>query len=210
MPKHVDHDAKRHELIIEALNIVASEGYEATSMRRIAAAAGCTTGTLTHYFPNRQAIMVAILRYVHESAATRMKTCDDKSATPRDRLMAILREALPISQDSYREWRVWLAFWGAGNMNKALVTEHQARYQEWHRLLENVVTLVMSKQAGGNPKMVALHLITLVDGFGIQIAMTGGFENAIAKTLTRDCLSIMQNVITEAVSTDREFGAPGA
>ncbi|MEN8723336.1 MAG: TetR/AcrR family transcriptional regulator [Alphaproteobacteria bacterium] len=210
MPKFVNHEEKRRELIIEAMNLVASEGYEATSMRRIAGAAGCTTGTLTHYFPDRASILIAMLRYVHEQATKRMQDCLDDEAAPKEQLTAVLREALPLRPESYREWRVWLAFWGAGNTNRKLVAEHQARYQEWHRLLEQLVTTVMSKQSGGNPKTVALHLIALVDGFGIQIAMTGGFENAIAKTLTRDCLSIMQNVIADSVSPGREFGAPGA
>ncbi len=210
MPKYVNHDEKRRELIIEAMNLVASEGYEATSMRRIAAAAGCTTGTLTHYFPDRAAILMAMLRHIREQATSRMRECINTDDSARDQLMAVLRAALPLSQESYREWRVWLAFWGVGSANRKLVAEHQARYQEWHRLLEHLVTNVMPKQADGNPKTVALHLISLVDGFGIQIAMTGGYENAIAKTLTRDCLTIMNNVIAESVSPEREFGAPGA
>ncbi|MGH3177968.1 MAG: TetR/AcrR family transcriptional regulator, partial [Streptosporangiaceae bacterium] len=50
MPKVVDHAARRAELVDAAWRVIAEEGLEAATMRRIAEAAGCTTGRVTHYF----------------------------------------------------------------------------------------------------------------------------------------------------------------
>ena len=42
-------------------------------MRRIAEAAGCTTGLVTHYFASKDEILVAALRPSHEAAGARMR-----------------------------------------------------------------------------------------------------------------------------------------
>src|SRR5580692_1468139 len=72
MPKVVDHDARRAELVDAAWRVIAAEGLEAATMRRIAQAAGCTTGRVTHYFYSKDDMLVAALREVHRRAAERM------------------------------------------------------------------------------------------------------------------------------------------
>ena len=50
MPKIVDHDARREELLDPCLALFATKGFHAISMREIARHLGVTTGTLYHYF----------------------------------------------------------------------------------------------------------------------------------------------------------------
>ncbi|MCA3701097.1 MAG: TetR family transcriptional regulator, partial [Brevundimonas sp.] len=47
MPRLVDHDARKRELLDASLALVASEGIEAATLRRLARAADCTTGAIT-------------------------------------------------------------------------------------------------------------------------------------------------------------------
>lgn len=54
MPKIVNHDAYRLEMLNQALNLFAQHGYAETSMRQIAKALDVSTGTLYHYFPNKE------------------------------------------------------------------------------------------------------------------------------------------------------------
>lgn len=57
MPKIVDHDAYRDEILEKCFNIFAKNGYDKSTMRNIAKEIGVSTGTLYHYFPNKLALI---------------------------------------------------------------------------------------------------------------------------------------------------------
>jgi len=73
MPKIVDHDAQRAELLDGAFEFFADTGYRATSMRTLAAGLGVSTGTLYHYFGSKEAIF--------EKMVVRMSQRDVSAAT---------------------------------------------------------------------------------------------------------------------------------
>jgi AcrR family transcriptional regulator len=56
MPRAVDHDAMRTRLLTVAAEVFAARGYAATGMRDLAAAAGVSTGSLYHYFPDKRSL----------------------------------------------------------------------------------------------------------------------------------------------------------
>lgn len=56
MPKIVDHDQYRSELLEKSFDLFASKGYGSITMREIAQGIGVSTGTLYHYFPSKQAL----------------------------------------------------------------------------------------------------------------------------------------------------------
>jgi AcrR family transcriptional regulator len=55
MPKIVDHDQYRKELLHKSFDLFAENGYSIT-MRQIAQGLGVSTGTLYHYFPSKEAL----------------------------------------------------------------------------------------------------------------------------------------------------------
>ena len=61
MPKIVDHDQYRAELLEAATGVFAQRGYSSISMREIATELGVSTGTLYHYFPNKEALFRAVM-----------------------------------------------------------------------------------------------------------------------------------------------------
>lgn len=54
MPKVVDHDQYRRELLQQCFDLFADQGYAALTMRQIAQALGVSTGTLYHYFSSKE------------------------------------------------------------------------------------------------------------------------------------------------------------
>lgn len=64
MPKIVDHDARREELLEPCLELFASHGFHAISMREIARRLGVTTGTLYHYFEGKQTIFEQMIERI--------------------------------------------------------------------------------------------------------------------------------------------------
>ena len=55
MPKIVDHDKRRSDLLDHAFSLFANNGYHGVSVRQIAKSVGMTTGMLYHYFPSKPA-----------------------------------------------------------------------------------------------------------------------------------------------------------
>ena len=56
MPKIVDRERYRNELLDRCFSLFTDPGYAAISMRQIAERLGVSTGTLYHYFDSKQAI----------------------------------------------------------------------------------------------------------------------------------------------------------
>jgi AcrR family transcriptional regulator len=138
MPKVVDHAVRRAELVDAAWRVIAGEGLEAATMRRIAEAAGCTTGRVTHYFDSKDDVLVAALREVHRRAGERMIR-HIGGADVATVLLEVLLEALPVDQDRQLEWKVWLAFWDRAAADERLRHEQEQRYAEWRSLLDKLV-----------------------------------------------------------------------
>ena len=55
-----DREARSGELIAAARSVIAREGYAGASLRKVAEAAGATTGALSYYFENKQAMVLAV------------------------------------------------------------------------------------------------------------------------------------------------------
>jgi AcrR family transcriptional regulator len=166
VPKVVDHAQRRRELVAATWAVVAAEGIEAATVRRIAEEAGCTTGRITHYFADKEEVLVAALRQVHRAAGKRMLA----AIGPRsglEALRAVLAEALPLDQERVLEWRVWLAFWGSAATSASLQAEQHQRYREWRGLLKRVLATAQLSADIDLDRLVD-QIVALVDGFGLQ------------------------------------------
>ena len=166
MPKVVDHAQRRRELVAATWAVVAAEGIEAATVRRIADEAGCTTGRITHYFADKEEVLVAALRQVHRAAGKRMLAAIG-ARSGLAALRAVLAEALPLDQERILEWRVWLAFWGSAATSASLQAEQHQRYREWRALLKRVLATAQLPAEIDLDRLVD-QIVALVDGFGLQ------------------------------------------
>ena len=90
MPKIVDHDLQREQLLDACFELLATEGYAAASMRRLAKAAGVSTGTLYHYFPDKRAILREMFALVTRRDSERVRTAMPADASHDLRARATL------------------------------------------------------------------------------------------------------------------------
>lgn len=112
MPKVVDHDARRGEILDSCFRLMAEEGYAAATMRRIASAAGVSTGTLYHYFPDKEAILAALFDRLIARDAARVRSRLPEGADMPTRLHVVyafvrsegdyLRDVLRLALEVHR------------------------------------------------------------------------------------------------------------
>jgi TetR/AcrR family transcriptional repressor of bet genes len=170
MPKVVDHAARRAELVDAAWRVIAAEGLEAATVRRIAQAAGCTTGLVTHYFDSKDDMLVAALREVHRRAGERMIR-HVGGADIAAVLLEVIVDALPTDEDRQLEWKVWLAFWGRAATDERLRQEQQRRYAEWRGLLGKLIRRARPHDTAADRRTVVDLIAGAIDGLGIQATL---------------------------------------
>lgn len=168
MPKIVDHQARRREIVEASWRVISADGLAGVTMRKIADAAGCSTGRLTHYFANREEIVLAALRAVYHAARTRLERVGSGASPPPEKLIAFLEETLPLDRERLLEWKVWIAFWSAAAAAPLLAKENDERLAAWAEVLE---PLVAAAAPGADAAQEAEALIGLVNGVGLQAAV---------------------------------------
>lgn len=174
MPRQVDHAARRRELVQASWDVIAREGIEGITLRKVAAAAGCTTGRIAHYFAGRDELIVSALRAAHSGAGERMAEIAKTEPNARERLRRVVYEALPLDAVRLKEWRVWIAFWAAAASNDDLAKENARRYTQWQQLL----TKPLADIVGPNDASAsALTLVSMVDGLGIRTTLVPSARN---------------------------------
>ena len=67
MPKIVDHESYRREILDKCFDLFSSRGYSNITMKEIAAEAGVSTGTLYHYFPTKENILGQLISRAGET-----------------------------------------------------------------------------------------------------------------------------------------------
>ncbi len=86
--------ATREQLYKIAIKMIATNGYEATTLRDIAKRAGVSVGLLYRYFPSKRAVVLALYDELSEEFASRASRM--KSGTWHERFMFTLRTSLQV------------------------------------------------------------------------------------------------------------------
>ena len=156
MPKQVDHEQRRIEIIEATWGIIARGGFAAATMREIAAAAGLANGGLKHYFANKDELLIAAFQRtfyrINERAA--LATGD---ATGLAAIRALCMEMLPLDRERQIESRVAVAFWDRAASNPTLMKVHADSHAIWRNFLEQ--HLDIARASGEIREEVAAALV---------------------------------------------------
>ena len=94
-----DENQRRADLVREAARLFRQQGFDGTSTRDIAAAAGMQSGSPFYYFESKSALLAAVMQGGMADAATRqaqaLQALDD-NAPPREQLRALIRQHLQV------------------------------------------------------------------------------------------------------------------
>lgn len=195
MPKIVDHDQRRQEVLAATWRVIARVGLDATTIRRIADEAGHSVGVLAHYFADKE----DILSSAHLLAFARARARIDEATAGQSSLEALrlaMLEALPLDEERLLEAHVDVSFLGhtvgnahlrrirsASNANSrdmwgGFVTQAQEsgevrRDEDAGFIVDEIQALIesLSIQAIIDPaRMTPEHQVTLVDRFLARVS----------------------------------------
>ena len=89
MPKIVDHEQRRIEILNASFGAFAENGYAALSMRQLAKSIGVTTGSLYHYFPSKHALFEALFQRLQEEDLRAAAQTFSNSTSKQQRAQAL-------------------------------------------------------------------------------------------------------------------------
>ncbi len=166
MPKFVDHHARRQFVTEVAADIVAARGVEALTVRGVAAAAGCSTAVVSHYFADKR----DLLRSTFRAAANRSTARFEAAVDSEQRTVATCLESLlPLDEHSRRDWRLFVAFWGSAASDEELATEQRNRVRSARKRIEDLLAgQLPGQRRDTDPRGTARGLLTLVQGIATQ------------------------------------------
>lgn len=181
MPKEVDHDERREELLEAVWRVIAREGMEGATVRTIAKETGWSTGVLAHYFADKGEIISSALRLAYERTSARW---DEKleGLTGARALYEVVIDNLPLDEERELETRLFMNYWGLMIRGQDGTPRPQRRGP---LLIDLLAKLVRKGQEAGEiridepPEDIAERLLGLIDGFSLHALLN-------PERLTRD------------------------
>lgn len=161
MPKVVDHDERRATIAAAAARVIADNGVEKATLQAIACRAGVTTGSVTHYFADKEEVILAALLHADAAMQDRLDAALALGRSPVDALL----DALPHDETSRRDWLVWRAFSDAAIRSESLLSQHRRSTNRW----VDTATDAIATRTGCTPDRARLDaelVVAVVDAIG--------------------------------------------
>ena len=170
MPKIVDQDQRRAELLVAVWQVIARDGLENVTVRTLARETGFSAGTLAHYFADKDDILISALRMSHEQISARW---EEKLEGLRGlaAFKVLVMDNLPLDDERELETRLAMNYWV-----RAVTHEHVVSSQ-WRKgppLYSRLVDLAAEAQELGEigtedaPEEIAERFHALIDGLSLH------------------------------------------
>lgn len=112
VPRRPASEATRQQILDTALALFRKRGFDETTMRDIAGAAGLSLGAAYYYFPSKEAIVGAYYQYVQEEHLTRAREAFALGGDLRARLRAAMHAKVDIMENDRRLVRALFRYGG--------------------------------------------------------------------------------------------------
>ena len=112
VPQRAASEETRRQILDTALALFRERGFEETTIRDIAGAAGLSLGAAYYYFKSKEAIVGAYYDYVQEEHVARARDAFARGGGLRDRLRAALHTKIDIMQEDRRLLRALFRYGG--------------------------------------------------------------------------------------------------
>jgi AcrR family transcriptional regulator len=170
MPKIVDWDARRDEILSATWRVIARDGITGATIRAIAREANCSRGILAHYFDDKADILGSALVMSHRRVVARMNARAG-GLTGLDALRVVMLEALPLDEQRDLEAQIEISFWGRALGHPEL---RKLQHAEFDRFAERLRGYLAEAEKEGQLRdgvdltLAAHQLLVLIDGLSAE------------------------------------------
>lgn len=179
MPKIVDHDARRLELVEVTWRVIARRGFDGVTLRDVAAEAGFANGALKPYFPTRASLVRATFTHVFGRTNARVGS-SIQGLAGLDALHAFAMEVLPLDADRLDEARVVIPFWQVAIHESEFAALNDEAMLQWRNWIRGWIAQAWdegSLRGNVDPLVAAESFLTFLLGSQIAAVLDAGFND---------------------------------
>ena len=196
MPKVVDREAKRHDIIQAAMKVFARNGVIKSKMIDIARTAGIGKGTIYEYFRSKEEIFAEAFQRIFADTDRMISEALESTDDPVEKIRRIVQASIvPFVRDNGEFVQIIMDFWAEGIRSKhpdvVKIINLEEVYARYRALIVNILEDGIQKKVFRkiNTALVASLLIAGLDGFMLQWVMNPALFNFEEATETLlDCI----------------------
>ena len=190
-------EIRRRQLIDATIASIHEVGFAESSLSRISAKAGVSTGIVHHYFVDKADLLEATLRRLGTNLRLAVVSRQRAARTPVERLMAVIDGNMGAEVFTPEGVSAWLAFWAQVPNNERL-----ARVQRIiiGRLHDNLVDALRPLTRGHDVQAIATLVASLIDGLWLRAALKQETPNG--ETARRLVIDYLNSKLTLNIPTD--------
>jgi AcrR family transcriptional regulator len=162
MPKIVDRELYRKELLNKSFELFAEKGYSSVTMREIASGIGVSTGTLYHYFPSKESLFEQLIEYLSYEDTKEEELAElGNPPTLGERIQEMMNYL--AKNEDYIMKSLLIMFDFCQNKNRQDIDNNQALQQAGKRYEEAVCCYL-----GVSDPAIAIFIINSIDGLLVR------------------------------------------
>ncbi|MES2301445.1 MAG: TetR/AcrR family transcriptional regulator [Pseudomonadota bacterium] len=195
MPIVVDHDERRLQVAAVVEQLVYEAGIEGLTIRDVARRAKCSTSVVSHYFTSKLELLIFTHRAVRNRAERRLLDGLEQGRS----LQSSIESLLPMSDETWREWHTWFAFWGMAPAEPTVNQEWQAGTADANSIF--VRLLEAARQSGEAPADLdpvtgSVKLQVVINGIATLVSQDrAGWPGERQKSLLREMLAATLGIV---------------
>ena len=161
MPKIVDRDRYREELLSKCFDLFANQGYGSVTMRQIAQELEVSTGTLYHYFPSKEALFEQLVEVMSQNDINQALKELDGAQTLQEKA-AEIGEYLVKNEDYFIKWTCIMV-----NFNQHQDAKQFGKSSAFMRANENYAKAIY-ELLGVEDRALAIFIYSFIDGLILE------------------------------------------
>lgn len=100
MPRYVDHEARRQDIVDATVGVLAERGMKGLSFRAVASLLGGSTTLVTRYYATQEELLTEAAISLTKKWDQEVRALDTQSSDPWERLRSLLIWLVPTTEDS--------------------------------------------------------------------------------------------------------------
>jgi AcrR family transcriptional regulator len=186
VPKIVDAQARRQDVVEAVLRIIAMDGLERASLREVADEAGLAVGSVRHYFAGSDELLQYSFATVVDRIVSRLNdsmpgvtAAGSRSPEQRAAVLTLLGGLLPLDETRAVEACAWLAFKNSARIRPFLAAVADRSHREVAAIAGQVVAALMPPDEPQESLVLeAERLLATVDGLCMHALLQPGWMTA--------------------------------
>ena len=156
-----DASQKAQAIAVAAIDAIHERGLDRFKLTDVARKAGVTTGAVTYYFEDKDALLLAAFDEIWQQMFNEIEDYEGDWELER------FEHSLPVSAERRRGWSVWLAFCGRAQTSESINRHYRKAFAELEDRLARSTDMTSNEQQRRDIRVV----IAAMDGIGLSATL---------------------------------------